>query len=753
MRQAVLSAAVCAFLFTSVYAAKRPASPAAQAAPGAARVDFVRDVRPILEAHCYECHGPDKQMNGFRLDRRRDAMRGGTNHVITSGSAAASRLYLRLVGDTYGRRMPLDADALAPAQIATIQNWIDQGAEWPDAASGDVVFPPLDPAGVAAFAALRAGDAAGFVAAVRGNPRVATLRGPGGATPLMAAALYGNAALVKTVLDAGANANTANDAGVTPLMWAVSDLEKVRVLVDAGADVRARSVDGRTAILAAASIRGNRDVVALLLDRGANAAAVGANNITPLVEAAKKGDEPTVRLLLERGADAARSAAPALIFATRAGCDGCAAAISAKLTPAQLTQALVLDAGPQGGSLTHTASLLERGATATARNPLGFPAIVLAAAFDKGGLPAVSALVAHGADVNAPGPAGETALTVAHRTGFAPLIDALTRAGANDGFPRTPPPVFAPASSAREAVLRSIPILQHADVAFLHTAGCVSCHHNAQTAESVALAREKHVRVDEGIAAAQREKIAVYLGDWRERVLVGQGIAGEVDSISPILTGLAAEHHAPDAATDAMARFIRLQQAPSGYWRATAHRPPIESGDVQVTAQTMRALQTYASPAERPLADVAIRRAADWLATVEPDETQERAFQVLGLYWARATQASVNVAAKRLVSGQRPDGGWAQIPTLGSDAYATGQSLVALLASGALTSGDPVIKRGVEFLRKTQLADGSWFVARRAIPIQPYFDAGFPHGRDQFISASATNWATQALLYSMKRGS
>ena len=77
---------------------------------------------------------------------------------------------------------------------------------------------------------------------------------------------------------------------------------------------------------------------------------------------------------------------------------------------------------------------------------------------------------------------------------------------------------------------------------------------------------------------------------------------------------------------------------------------------------------------------------------------------------------------------------------------------MALLASGTLTEADPVVRRGVEFLRKTQLADGSWFVARRAIPIQPYFDAGFPHGKDQFISAAATNWATQALLYAMKRG-
>jgi hypothetical protein len=299
-----------------------------------------------------------------------------------------------------------------------------------------------------------------------------------------------------------------------------------------------------------------------------------------------------------------------------------------------------------------------------------------------------------------------------------------------------------------------VPLLQHADVVFLRTAGCVSCHHNAQTAETVALARSRRLPVDEAIAAAQREKIAAYLDDWRERVLVGQAIGGEVDTISPILNALAAERRAPDAATDAMARFVRLQQTPTGYWRVTAHRPPIESGDVQITAASLRALQVYAAPAERPLADAAIRRAAAWLATVEPgDETQERAYQLLGLHWARANRTAVAAAAKRLIAGQRADGGWAQTPLLSPDAYATGQSLVALLASGVLRADDPVVQRGVEFLRKTQLADGSWFVARRAIPIQPYFDAAFPHGKDQFISAAATNWATQALIYaSMKSG-
>src|SRR6185503_6763314 len=63
-----------------------------------ARVDFVRDVQPIFRQQCYSCHGPTIHENGFRLDRRADALRGGTIPVIGPGNSEASRLYLRLTG-------------------------------------------------------------------------------------------------------------------------------------------------------------------------------------------------------------------------------------------------------------------------------------------------------------------------------------------------------------------------------------------------------------------------------------------------------------------------------------------------------------------------------------------------------------------------------------------------------------------------------------------------------------------------------
>src|SRR5689334_19252652 len=124
-------------------------------------VDFVRDVQPIFEQRCYPCHGSSQQMNGFRLDRRRDALRGGTIAVIAPGNSAGSRLYHKLIGNQYGTQMP-PTGALSQEQINIFKAWIDQGAEWPDDLSGEAPPPPPDPKAAQLMEALRAGDKLAF---------------------------------------------------------------------------------------------------------------------------------------------------------------------------------------------------------------------------------------------------------------------------------------------------------------------------------------------------------------------------------------------------------------------------------------------------------------------------------------------------------------------------------------------------------------------------------------------------------------
>jgi hypothetical protein len=180
------------------------------------------------------------------------------------------------------------------------------------------------------------------------------------------------------------------------------------------------------------------------------------------------------------------------------------------------------------------------------------------------------------------------------------------------------------------------------------------------------------------------------------------------------------------------------------------HRPPIESSDIAITALSLRSLQAYAPVPLKSESARAVQRGTAWLTQAKPKSNEDYVYQVLGLTWAGANQTAIRTATNALIAQQRTDGGWGQIATLPSDAYATGQALSVLAQSGIVKPTDSVYERGIRFLLGTQLEDGSWYVRSRAIPIQPYFDSEFPHGKDQFISAAATNWATMALTWAVR---
>jgi len=340
----------------------------------------------------------------------------------------------------------------------------------------------------------------------------------------------------------------------------------------------------------------------------------------------------------------------------------------------------------------------------------------------------------------------EQAMNWAVRQGDTPVVATLKRAGvAAVVLPVHEVKKPAGPRSARSAIEASLPLLQHADTVFLQRASCISCHNNSLFQMTAAAVRPKGFRIDEATVRDQMDRTRAYLASWRERELQDIPIPGQIDTTAYLLAGLADVPYPPDAATDALARYVLRRQFADGSWHVASHRPPIESSSMAMTAVSIRALDAYAPAPLKADYTRAIQRGAAWLATAAPATTEDHVFVLLGLNWARHDSPTVRRTAKALIALQRADGGWGQLPTLASDAYATGQALTALVRSGTVKPGDSVYRKGVRFLLDNQLADGSWYVRTRAIPVQMYFDSEFPHGLDQFISAAATNWATMAL--------
>ncbi len=126
------------FSATSSEAADATVASSKLPSPAARQVDFAKDIQPILENNCYECHGPKKQKGGLRLDQKATALQGGeTGPLVVAGKSAESLIILALTGTKDGlAQMPKKRDPLPADQIGLLRAWIDQGAAWPDAAPG-----------------------------------------------------------------------------------------------------------------------------------------------------------------------------------------------------------------------------------------------------------------------------------------------------------------------------------------------------------------------------------------------------------------------------------------------------------------------------------------------------------------------------------------------------------------------------------------------------------------------------------------
>jgi len=233
--------------------------------------------------------------------------------------------------------------------------------------------------------------------------------------------------------------------------------------------------------------------------------------------------------------------------------------------------------------------------------------------------------------------------------------------------------------------------------------------------------------------------------------LVDAIVTGEVASTNPAFAGymlypLELAGVDPDLGASVTALWTAMRQTTEGNWKAIIHRPPLEASDFTATASMVRLIRYYL-PAEETANRIG--RARNWLLRATPESTEDRAWQLFGLHWAGAQAAEVKRVAAELLADQRHDGGWAQLPTRQSDAYATGEVLVALREAGLMSTADPAYQKGLRFLLATQLPDGSWIVPTRhhsPMPGNSYFETGFPHGESQFISCAGSNWASMALL-------
>ncbi len=597
--------------------------------------------------------------------------------------------------------------------------------------------------------AIRNGDHAQVQKLLRAGADVNTADADG-TTALMHAVIESDTKMMQFLVEGGANVNAKNAAESTALMYAATDLEKTRLLLAAGADVKVKNKRGAMPMSVAATTFGATPVLKLLRAKGAE-----APNST-MIQAAQRGDLEAMQYLLSIGVSPGGEDSGPLAAALGAQCESCVRLLLEKGAPATGR-----GTGSSNGVLSQTVKrampemsqlMLDHGASLDVKDREGYT--LLMQAVESAEAPAsrdrmVEWLLSKGADPNAKNDRGESAYQLAARVGASSAMEELRAAGAEIRKDKEPPkPVGAP--NAKAAIEKVLPLIEMSGEAVFKNRSCVSCHNNSLPAMTVAWARKKGFTVNEGQVKKELGFAVATEKPYFESMRLGSAIGGDSVTLGYTLMGMAAAGYPADGLTDSHIHYLAINQYPDGAWRhTTSYRPPLEYSPIATTAVALNAMKLYRIPGRRKEFEERFSRAKHFLLSAKPYTGEERSMQLNGLVAAGASSSERAPFIQALKAAQKQDGSWSQTPALAGDAYATGQTLYALYVSGDVPTTDPVYKKGVEWLLRNQLADGSWFVPARTIPIQPYFESGFPHGHDQWISDAGSSWAAMSLLFTL----
>src|SRR5580765_2172169 len=315
--------------------------------------------------------------------------------------------------------------------------------------------------------------------------------------------------------------------------------------------------------------------------------------------------------------------------------------------------------------------------------------------------------------------------------------------------------LLAQASSAhvtpnpRAAVERALPALERSAKAFVANRSCVSCHHNILPILTFRLAAGRGFTIDRTTLESVERKTFRELTNAHafDEAVQGANVSDPTPNDSWLLIAAQEAGLAPNLTNAVYARRIASWQH-DGHWTTSDFRPPHSSSLFTATATAVRAIDAYLPPELTDVREAVLASARRWLTATAPASTEDATFRLLGLVWSKAPAAEIKSAAHDLRKRQGPRGGWPQLAGYLPDAYSTGEAVYALHEAGA--GDDAAWQRGIQFLRSTQAADGSWHVRTRMVSpadvSPPYFTTGFPYQKDEYLSYAASCWATMAML-------
>ncbi len=303
--------------------------------------------------------------------------------------------------------------------------------------------------------------------------------------------------------------------------------------------------------------------------------------------------------------------------------------------------------------------------------------------------------------------------------------------------------------SIRSAIAKAIPHLQNGSAGSANERQCFTCHNQAIPVFALTAATQRGFDIDKENLRRQLKHTWNHLEKGTEAYRNGKGQGGQVMTAGYAMWTLEISDWKSDEVTTAVTHYLVEYQKGKGHWISSSNRLPSAGSSFTATYVALRALSHYGTDEQSD--DIKRRRedAAKWVRETEPQDTEDRVFRLRTLLLVGCEDSLIRSSISELLEKQQVGGGWSQSDDREPDAYATGTVLAALQDVGGFSIDHQAILAGCRYLINSQLEDGTWHVVTHAKPIQTYYESGFPHDEDQFISIAATGWATLALAQAL----
>lgn len=309
------------------------------------------------------------------------------------------------------------------------------------------------------------------------------------------------------------------------------------------------------------------------------------------------------------------------------------------------------------------------------------------------------------------------------------------------------PPEAPSEAKVRESVGLAVAYLQEESASWVRDRKCASCHHANMTLWAVAEAKARGFAVDdkaqEALAKAVLEDPSaskIVLTPPPPGAKLGPGDLACLPTVYGLLAANAVGGDAYTASGEKLRAVILAKQRPDGGWEHGGGRPPMLESREIATLMGLLALEG----SDDPTVAASREKANAWLkAEPTPGSLQGRVLRLLVAARSGTPPESLAPEVEAILKLQRPEGGWSQTPETPADAWATGQTLYALMRAG-LKPDRPEVARARAFLVAAQTEDGSWPMTSR--PGTP--GDGKPANDLTPITAASVAWATLGLVSS-----